>query len=231
MRDRYISTSKLSLFAQKISMRVAGVSRSTSQRSRLPVERHTARGRQKTRPRQVDEHGAAATGDSGTPIMVNFYNDIIEMIDPCETVTGRLLRPFHRPVIVAVGGIFRPGVIRPDPAQRQGGPRRRPAIGAPPHPDRVKSPARRAAVAFAFVGNNARAAKRRRNYHGSGNNYACASAVPGRPRTRTRDSFSKAGRTIHWSDGHGGANTNGIIDLLFYIRMLYFAAPPVIAAP
>src|SRR5580692_11218736 len=63
-------------------------------------------------------------------------------------------------VVAPVVRILAPGIVRADAADRQQGPRPWQAVGAPPQPQRAKSAARGAAVAFALIGLDAGAAER-----------------------------------------------------------------------
>jgi hypothetical protein len=117
----------------------------------------------------MEEHGAAAAGNAGTPVVVNFYNDIIEMIGACEAVPGHFARSFYRAVVISVRGVFRPGVVTADLPQRQQSSRCRPAVSPPPDADRMKFSAWRAPIALAFIGDNAGPADRRRNGSSSRN--------------------------------------------------------------
>ena len=60
----------------------------------------------------MDEHGAAPPGHARPRVVVDFHNDIIEMVISVKAVARRTGPAFDRAVVVAVGGILRPGVVR-----------------------------------------------------------------------------------------------------------------------
>ena len=80
--------------------------------------RDTPRRRRKTGPRQVDEDRAAAPGDPGAHIVVDFDNQIIEMVRPPKPVTGRASRHFDRTIVTPVGRVLAPGIVRRDSPHR-----------------------------------------------------------------------------------------------------------------
>jgi hypothetical protein len=116
------------------------------------------RGRQ-SRAGDVNEYRAAASRDSRSRIMVDLDHEIVEMVVAPQPVTRRGARQSHRAVVSAVAPVLAPGVASADPPDGQRRARPRAAIGTPPQPDRPECPARRRAVAFAFVGANARVPK------------------------------------------------------------------------
>src|SRR6201996_8321296 len=103
-------------------------------------------------PRQMQENGTAATGDARRGIVVNLDDVIVQMIVTGESVASLILREPQRPVIMPARGIFAPGVVGPDGANRQHCSRPRMPVGAPPEPLRVESAQRGTTVAFPFVG-------------------------------------------------------------------------------
>jgi len=108
----------------------------------------------------MDEHGAAAAGDSGLRVVVNLNKQVIEAVIAPQAVAWFTGRPLKSLVIPPVGRIFAPGIGATDAAQRQWRPRAWQAIGPPPNPHRQKLTAWYAAVALAFVRLNAAAPER-----------------------------------------------------------------------
>src|SRR6476660_258179 len=106
---------------------------------------------------------------------------------------------------------------------------RRSPVRPPPDFPGMKPPARGCAIAFPFIGKNARAAERRRDYLAS-NDQDAFTALAGTPSdhentgrcSETHRNARFSAPVIHWLAGHGGGNNNRIIDLLFYTRMFYF---------
>jgi len=82
-----------------------------------------------------------------------------------EPVAGPLAYPPDRLVVVAVSGVFAPGVLGANLAD--GEMRLRPAmtVGAPPQFSRTKDAPRGPAIALALVGEDAAAPKRHRKSH------------------------------------------------------------------
>jgi hypothetical protein len=111
----------------------------------------------------MQEHRAAAVGYAGLGVVIDLDDEIIEMIvapEPVAALPG--LEP-HWLVVMAIAGIFAPGVVGPDGANRQMGARSGVAVGPPPHLPGPKNAARSAAVALALVGQDAAASQRHRN--------------------------------------------------------------------
>ncbi len=148
----------------RISITVLGPSREISQRSRLRLHRDAARGRQEARPRQMEEYGAAPPGHPRARVVVDFHNDIIEMVCPAQAVARRSRRAFDRhgcscdrPDLPtrhqsarSVAAVYWYGAVTPDPPATR--------FSA----DEIalsESP-----ITFPFIGKNARAAQRDRDY-------------------------------------------------------------------
>src|SRR5271170_5191297 len=80
---------------------------------------YTASSWRETRPRDMDEYGAAAAGDSGLRVVVNLDKEVIEGVVAPQAVAWFTGRPLKGSVIAPVGRIFAPGIGGTDAAQRQ----------------------------------------------------------------------------------------------------------------
>ena len=80
--------------------------------------------------------------------MVDFNNDIVEIVGSPQAVAWFIGRPVERPVVAPIMWVFAPGVGRPDSPNRQEHARAGQAVGPPPQPNRVKPAGGRPAVAF-----------------------------------------------------------------------------------
>ena len=98
----------------------------------------------------MQENSAAATGHAGPRVVIDFDDQIVEAVGPRQAIAWFTGRPLERLVVAPIGWVFTPGVVRPDPPDRQQSARPRPAIGAPPQPNRMELPGRRRAIALAF---------------------------------------------------------------------------------
>ena len=125
-----------------------------------------AGGGRKTVPGNVNEHGAAASGNSGPDIVIDLDNDVVEAVAAAEPVAWFIGRPPKGEVITAIRRVLAPRVVRGDPAHGEQGLRPRQAIRPPPQPNRVKRPGRRAAIALALRHLDAGAAQRQRERSG-----------------------------------------------------------------
>ena len=96
----------------------------------------------------MQEYSAAAARNARPSVVVDFDNEIIEAIGTPQPVAWFIGRPVEGPVVPSIGRIFAPGVVGPDPPDRQQGARPRQAVGSPPQPNRMKLAGRRRAVAF-----------------------------------------------------------------------------------
>src|SRR4249919_2133647 len=96
----------------------------------------------------MPEYSAAVAGNPRPSVVVNFDNEIVEAVGAPQPVAWFIGRPVEGPVIPPIGRVFAPGVVGPDPPDRQQGARPRQAVGSPPQPNRMKLPGRRRAVAF-----------------------------------------------------------------------------------
>ena len=85
----------------------------------VTVQGDTASGRRQTWAGDMDEHGAAATGNSGPRVVIEFEKNVVEGVVAPEVVAWFIGRPPEWAVIAPVGGIFTPGVGRTDPTKRQ----------------------------------------------------------------------------------------------------------------
>src|ERR1700752_1432337 len=124
--------------------------------------RHAPGGGGQGRLGEMQEYRAAAAGYPRACVVVDFDNEIIEMILPPEPVAGLTGRHLDRPVVAAVGGVLAPGVGARDASDRQHGGRPRMAVSAPPEPNRAERAARGAAVALPLVRQNAASPERNR---------------------------------------------------------------------
>ena len=110
----------------------------------------------------MHEHGAAASGDPRAGVVIQFDDEIVEMVGALEPVAGLLRLEPDRLIVMAVTGILAPAVGAPDAAHRQLRPWPRNTVGAPPHPPQPEGAARRAAVALALIGPDTAPAERDR---------------------------------------------------------------------
>src|ERR1044071_6965512 len=99
--------------------------------------RNASRGRREIGTRQMQEHGAAAAGYSRTVVVIDFDDEIIEVVLARQPVAGLITDQADGLVVMAVPWVLAPGVFGPDWPDRQIGPRPGVAIGAPPHLQRV----------------------------------------------------------------------------------------------
>src|SRR4051794_30342112 len=107
----------------------------------------------------MQEHGAAASSYSWTGVVIDFDDEIIEMVLARQPVAGLVADQTDGLIVVTVPRVLAPGVFGPDRPDRQIGPRSRVAIGAPPQLQRVIRASGSAAVALPFVGEDPSAAK------------------------------------------------------------------------
>src|SRR5882757_2290850 len=80
----------------------------------------------------MQEYRAAAVGDARRTVVIDLDNKIVEIVVAFEPVAAAISVAPHRLVVVAAAGIFAPGVLRSNGANRQKCPRPRVAVGAPP---------------------------------------------------------------------------------------------------
>jgi len=138
-------------------------------------QRHTACGWGKARAGNVDEHGAATAGDARPRVVVELDDQIVKLVQALETVAGSVGIAPDRLVVVAIPGVFAPGVIAADTPDRQLGHWPSHPVGAPPQPPQPERAARGAAVTLALVGPNAAATERDRQCKGAGGQNAAGS--------------------------------------------------------
>src|SRR5947209_17083262 len=132
----------------------------------------------------MDEHGTAAAGDAGPRIVIELDDQVVEVVLAPQPVPGRGGRHPNGAVVVAVGRVFAPCVVRRDGPHRQPRWRARAAVGTKPNALEAEAAARRAAVTFALVGQNAAAPERHRQGQRPG--LAPAAATISRRRTRVQ---------------------------------------------
>src|ERR1700722_9341083 len=118
------------------------------------LHRNASGGRRKIRARQMKEHRTAATGNPGLRVVINLDDEIVEMIVAPQPVAAVIMAERERSVVMAAGGVFTPGVLGPDGANRQKGLRSQRTIGAPPQLPWPESPLWGSAVALALVGDD-----------------------------------------------------------------------------
>lgn len=132
------------------------------------LECDTAGGWREACARRVNKHRAAAPGDAWPRIVIDFYDEVIEMIFAGKPIRGRVRRNLDRLVVVAIGRIFTPSVGSINTARRQRGNWASMPVRPPPEPPRAKCAAGRAAIALAFVGLDTAVSKRNRQRDRSG---------------------------------------------------------------
>jgi len=131
-------------------------------------ERDTSRRRRTIRPRQMQEHRAAAAGHPRTGIVVDLDDEIVEMVVPPQPVAWFSGRAAEGAVIAPVGGIFAPGNVTGNASDGQQCPWPRMPVRPPPQADEPKPPARCGPIAFEFVGTDAPTAKHDGGDEGAG---------------------------------------------------------------
>src|SRR5690348_15556980 len=107
----------------------------------------------------MQEHGAAAAGDARAGVVVDFDDEIIEMVLARQPVTGPIVDQTDGPIVTAVPRVLAPGIFGPDRPHRQIGLRPGMAVGAPPQLQRTVRAPWGAAIALPLVGEDAAAAK------------------------------------------------------------------------
>src|SRR5438445_3003748 len=107
----------------------------------------------------MQEHGAAAAGYPWAGVVIDFNDEIVEMVLARQPVAGLVADQTNGLIVVAVSRVLAPGVFGPDRPDRQIGPRPRMAVGAPPQLQRIVRAPRGAAIALPFVGQDAAATK------------------------------------------------------------------------
>jgi hypothetical protein len=145
----------------------------------------------------MQEDGAAAAGDARAAVVVDLDNEIIEPIVARQAVAATTAFQPHGPIVVAAGGVFAPGVFRADGAYRQKRGRPRVAVGAPPQSPRPERALGGAAIAFAFVGENAAAPECNRDGVGAGREPAAAAIAGGGTNADRRQRPITAGRRVN----------------------------------
>ena len=126
----------------------------------LRLQGDASRRRSKSRPGEMDEHGAAAAGDARPRIVVDLHHEVIEMILSPQPIARRSFGTPNRPVIAPVGRVLAPGIRRANPSHRQARAWARAAVGPPPYPQRAETAARGRSVAFDFIRLDAAAPER-----------------------------------------------------------------------
>jgi hypothetical protein len=103
----------------------------------------------------VDKNCAPPASDTGSGIVVEFYDEVVKPVFPPQTIPLLVWTTFDMTIIPAICGIFDPCVVRLDRLGRQQGRRMGKAVGAPPEAHWVKLPARRCPVTFSLICRNA----------------------------------------------------------------------------
>lgn len=111
----------------------------------------------------MNEDRAAAAGHARPRVVIQFDEQIVEMVVAPKSVAGFRMCARERPVVTTVGGLLAPGVVPPNGANRQSRFGARQAIGPPPYPRQTKAAARRRSIAFTFVGADASTPERHRH--------------------------------------------------------------------
>jgi hypothetical protein len=163
--------------------------------------------------RDMDEDRAAAAGDTGPPIVVDFEDKVVDPVLAAQPIAWFIGRPPEGAVIAAVVRILAPGIIRADPPDRQKRGRPPHPVGPPPQPHRPKTPERGAAVALALIGLDAGPAERDRYRERPSEQPSLRSpARPGADVDRGERGLAHAGITRDFN-----------CRLLFCPRVFYFA--------
>lgn len=116
------------------------------------LKRDASGRRRKARSRHMDEDCAAASGNSRARVVIDFDDDVIQMILPPKPVAWFTGRPPKGAVIKPVAGVLAPYIGPADGADRKLGQRTRQAIRPPPQSHGAKAPAWRPAITFALIG-------------------------------------------------------------------------------
>ena len=130
------------------------------QPQRLGVEGNAPGGRRELVPGNVDEHRAAATCHSGSGVVADLNDEVVERIRAPQSVRVVAFRYPDRPIVTTVARILAPSVIGPDAPHRKPGTGPWGAISPPPQSPQHECAAWRAAVAFALVRLDAAPAER-----------------------------------------------------------------------
>src|ERR1043166_4442969 len=110
----------------------------------------------------MQEHGAATPGNAGAGVVVDLDDEVVEVIFAPQAVAALAAPAPDRAIVMAVGGVFAPGILganRANVKMRLGADV---TVGAPPQAPGMKDAARGAAVALALVGLDAATAERDR---------------------------------------------------------------------
>src|SRR5262249_50319166 len=99
----------------------------------------------------MNEHGAATPGNSGARVVINFDDEIIEMIFALQPIAFALWRELNWTVVMPVGRILAPAVVWANSLRRQRGDRTRMPVGTPPQAPWPELAAWCTAIALAFV--------------------------------------------------------------------------------
>src|SRR5579864_3832038 len=102
----------------------------------------------------MQENGAAAAGDPRGGVVVDLDDEVVKVIIASEPIAGLVNGELDRLVVMPAGGVFAPGVVLPDRANREVRFGPRVAVGAPPKPPGTEYTLRGSAVALALIGND-----------------------------------------------------------------------------
>ncbi len=111
----------------------------------------------------MQKHGAATSSDSRGGVVVNLDNEIVQVVVAPEAIAAAIAPEFYVLIVVPVGGVLAPRILRTDRADRQEGPWSRVTVCAPPEADRPEDTPRGPAIALALVGQDAAASERDRD--------------------------------------------------------------------
>lgn len=107
----------------------------------------------------MEENRAAAAGDAWRGVVIDLDNEIVKVVVPPEPIAVAIAAKFHRPVVMAAGGIFTPAVLGPNGANRQEGLRPLVPIGPPPQSNWSETAFWGSPIALALVSDDPTAPK------------------------------------------------------------------------
>jgi len=116
----------------------------------------------------MNEDRAAVPGYARPLVMVDFDDEIVEVVVALEPIAWFSGRAPERPIVAPIGGILAPGIGGTDPPHRQETARPQAPVCAPPKPHRMEQARRRAAVTLALSGADAAASERHNECIGAG---------------------------------------------------------------
>src|SRR5262245_30324133 len=102
----------------------------------------------------MQEYGAAPAGNPRPRVVIDFDDQVVQMVVTPEAVARLIGRATERTIVAAVTGIFAPGHGGIDADCGQPRQRLAAAVGAPPQPPEAETAARRGTIALPLVGTN-----------------------------------------------------------------------------